>query len=75
MQEVFQSIEQLERIIESMQVAMTANHALLSNRLYHHQQLPLERAHPGSRPPTPSASPDNTHTGDPLSQPEGHQRN
>ncbi len=45
MQEVFQSIEQLERIIESMQVAMTANHALLSNRLFHHQQLPLERAH------------------------------
>ena len=74
MQEVFQSIEQLERIIESMQVAMTANHALLSNRLYHHQQLPLERAHPGSRPPTPSASPDNTHTGDPLSQSEEHKR-
>src|SRR5713101_6988606 len=47
MQEVFQSIEQLGRLIESMQVAMTANHALLSNRLYHHQQLPLERAHPG----------------------------
>ena len=46
MQEVFLSIEQLERIIESMQVAMTANHALLSNRLFHHQQLPLERAHP-----------------------------
>ncbi|MHB8597699.1 MAG: hypothetical protein ACYDER_12915 [Ktedonobacteraceae bacterium] len=45
-QDVFQSIEQLERIIESMQVAMTANHALLSNRLFHHQQLPLERAHP-----------------------------
>ncbi len=45
MQEVFQSIEQLGRLIESMQVAMTANHALLSNRLYHHQQLPLERAH------------------------------
>jgi hypothetical protein len=45
-QEVFQSIEQLERIIESMQVAMTANHSLLSNRLFHHQQLPLERAHP-----------------------------
>lgn len=45
-QAVFQSIEQLERIIESMQVAMTANHALLSNRLFHHQQLPLERAHP-----------------------------
>ncbi|TMC89625.1 MAG: hypothetical protein E6J10_00965 [Chloroflexi bacterium] len=45
MQEVFQSIEQLGRLIESMQVAMTANNALLSNRLYHHQQLPLERAH------------------------------
>src|SRR5579885_3691669 len=46
MQEVFTSIEQLERIIESMQVAMTNNHALLANRLFHHQQLPLERAHP-----------------------------
>ena len=46
-QEVLHSIEHLERIIESMQVAMTANHTLLSNRLYHHQQLPLERAHPG----------------------------
>jgi len=43
--DVFRSIEQLERIIESMQVAMTANHALLSNRLYHHLQLPPERAH------------------------------
>ncbi|HLX40215.1 MAG TPA: hypothetical protein VKR42_06760 [Ktedonobacteraceae bacterium] len=52
MHEVFQSIEQLERIIESMQVAMTTNHALLSNRLYHHQLLPLERAHPGSSMPT-----------------------
>ncbi len=48
-QDMFTSIEQLERIIESMQVAMTANHALLSNRLYHHQQLPLERAHPTSQ--------------------------
>jgi hypothetical protein len=47
MQEVFQSIEQLEHLIESMQVAVTTNQALLSNRLYHHQQLPLERAHPG----------------------------
>jgi hypothetical protein len=28
-----------------MQVVMTSNHALLSNRLYHHQQLPFERAH------------------------------
>jgi hypothetical protein len=45
-QEVLHGIEHLERIIESMQVAMTSNHALLSNRLYHHQQLPLERAHP-----------------------------
>ena len=55
-QEVFQSIEQLERLIESMQVAMTSNHALLSNRLYHHQQLPLERAHPGSQPHSQSLS-------------------
>lgn len=45
-QEVLAGIEQLERVMESMQVAMSANHALLSNRLYHHQQLPLERAHP-----------------------------
>jgi hypothetical protein len=45
-QEMLAGIEHLERIMESMQVAMTANHALLSNRLYHHQQLPLERAHP-----------------------------
>ncbi|HEX9130844.1 MAG TPA: hypothetical protein VF844_00985 [Ktedonobacteraceae bacterium] len=45
-QEVLHGIEHLERIIESMQVAMTSNHALLSNRLFHHQQLPLERAHP-----------------------------
>jgi len=56
MQEVFQSIEQLERMIESLQVAMTSNHALLSNRLYRHQQLPLERAHgaglPQSQPPS-----------------------
>lgn len=48
-QEVLQGIDHLERIIESMQVAMTSNHALLSNRLYHHQQLPLERAHPSNR--------------------------
>jgi hypothetical protein len=44
--EVLSGIEHLERVMESMQVAMSANHALLSNRLYHHQQLPLERAHP-----------------------------
>jgi hypothetical protein len=48
-QEVLHGIEHLERIIESMQVAMTANHGLLSNRLFHHQQLPLERAHPGGQ--------------------------
>ncbi|GAC1453674.1 MAG: hypothetical protein PVSMB2_01020 [Ktedonobacteraceae bacterium] len=42
-------IERLELILESMQVAMTSNHALLSNRMYHHQQLPLERAHPASQ--------------------------
>jgi len=57
-QDVFTSIEQLERIIESMQVAMTANHALLSNRLYHHQHLPLERAHPGSQ----TSGTNNTHS-------------
>ena len=45
-QDVLTGIEHLERVMESMQVAMSANHALLSNRLYHHQQLPLERAHP-----------------------------
>jgi hypothetical protein len=49
-QEVLHGIEHLERIIESMQVAMTSNHALLSNRLFHHQQLPLERAHPRIMP-------------------------
>jgi len=43
--DVFTSIEQLEHLVESLQVAMTANHTLLSNRLYHHQHLPLERAH------------------------------
>ncbi|HEU5377271.1 MAG TPA: hypothetical protein VFV38_17720 [Ktedonobacteraceae bacterium] len=48
-QEMLAGIEHLDRVMESMQVAMTANHALLSNRLYHHQQLPLERAHPMSR--------------------------
>jgi len=71
MQEVFQSIEQLERIIESMQVAMTSNHALLSNRLYHHQQLPLERAHTSTSAPatTHSTHPNgtNTNTNSPLS--------
>lgn len=59
MQDVFSSLERLEHIIESMQVAMTTNHSLLSNRLYHHQQLPLERAHAGGQraatSPTPPA--------------------
>jgi len=54
--EVFASIEQLERIVESMQVAMAANQALLSNRLYHHQQLPQERAHPVEKAPIPRIS-------------------
>ncbi|WP_376795714.1 hypothetical protein [Thermogemmatispora sp.] len=57
-QQVFQSIERLEQLVESLQVAMTANHALLSNRLYHHQHLPLERAHPSSHQShSPSARP------------------
>jgi hypothetical protein len=51
-QDIFASIEQLEHIVESMQVAMNANHTLLSNRLYHHQRLPFERAHPGGRATT-----------------------
>lgn len=51
MHDVFRSIEQLERLIESMQVAMATNSSLISNRLYYHQQLPLERAHPGSQLP------------------------
>ena len=54
-QEMLAGIEHLDRVMESMQVAMTANHALLSNRLYHHQQLPLERAHPVGRPQVTSA--------------------
>ncbi len=53
-QDVFTSVEQLEHIIKSLQVAMTANHTLLSNRLYHHQHLPLERAHPIPPPVLPA---------------------
>lgn len=45
-QDTTKNIERLEHLIEAMQVAMTANSSLISNRLYHHQQLPLERAHP-----------------------------
>jgi hypothetical protein len=46
MQDILTSINQLERIVESMQVVMSANSTLISNRLYHHQSLPTERAHP-----------------------------
>lgn len=73
LQEVFQSIEQLERIIESMQVAMTANHAMLSNRLYHHQQLSMERAHSNNNaassvaPPARLAHPNTTNIDNPSS--------
>ncbi len=65
LQDVLGGIEHLERVIESMQVVMTTNHALLSNRLYHHQQLPLERAHPSSRPRTTPVN----GVADPLSLP------
>ncbi len=59
-QEVLHGIEHLERIIESMQVVMTSNHALLSNRLFHHQQLPLERAHPADDHTRPMPNGSNT---------------
>jgi len=69
MQDVFTSIEQLEHLIESMQVAMTNNSALLANRLYHHQQLPLERAHPSRQEDSASLhSSDKENT--PMSLPE-----
>jgi hypothetical protein len=45
-EDIVTSINQLERIVESMQVAMAANSTLISNRLSHHQRLPMERAHP-----------------------------
>src|SRR5579883_2202791 len=47
LRDVFTSLEQLEQLVESMQVTMTANHALLSNRLYRHRQLSCDQAHPG----------------------------
>jgi ribosomal protein L21E len=46
LRDVVTSLEQLEQLVESMQVTMTANHALLSNRLYRHRQLSCEQAHP-----------------------------
>jgi hypothetical protein len=67
-QEVLHGIEHLERIVESLQVAMTANNALLSNRLYHHQQLPLERAHPSNQTRIPA----NNSTQNPLPQATEH---
>jgi hypothetical protein len=41
-----QAVEQLERLVESMQVALVANDTFLANRLSLHQQLPSEQAHP-----------------------------
>ena len=46
MQDILTSVSQLERIVESMQVAMTANSTLLFERLHRHQRQPLVRAHP-----------------------------
>lgn len=68
-QDVFTSVEQLERIVESMQVAMNANNALLSNRLYHHQQLPHERAHPSHATATSLSEADAEDTTNQLPQP------
>jgi hypothetical protein len=45
-QSILQSIGHMEHLMESMQVAITSNTSLISNRLYHHQRLPLEQAHP-----------------------------
>jgi hypothetical protein len=50
-QEIVRGIEHLERVIESLQVVMTANHALLSDRIYSHQQQPIEHAHPTANLP------------------------
>ncbi|MDQ6662500.1 MAG: hypothetical protein M3Z24_16240 [Chloroflexota bacterium] len=72
MHDVFQCIEQLERIIDSMQVTMTANHALISNRLYHHQQQPPERAHPSNAPGRTPISPTNNRESDPASLVKEH---
>jgi hypothetical protein len=58
MQDMVASINQLERIVESMQVAMAANSTLISNRLSHHQRLPMERAHPSH----PSSFNEHEHT-------------
>ncbi len=57
-QDMFTSVEQLEHIVESLQIAMTANHTLLSNRLSHHQHLPLDRAHLAQPPVQPSGEND-----------------
>jgi hypothetical protein len=72
LQEVLHGIEHLERVIESLQVVMTANHALLSDRLYSHQQQPMERAHPAGRLSAHSASEplavDDTYAGSPAGE-------
>lgn len=47
--DLLRGVDHLERVIESLQVVMTANHALLSDRLYSHQQQPPERAHAAGR--------------------------
>lgn len=70
-QDLVRGIEHLERVIESMQVVMTTNHALLSNRLYHHQQLPLERAHPAGHTDYARTTSVNG-VSDPLSLPGEH---
>jgi hypothetical protein len=72
LQEVLHGIEHLERVIESLQVVMTANHALLSDRLYSHQQQPVERAHPVGRWQSRAASgppaEDNNYAGSPAGE-------
>jgi hypothetical protein len=62
---VFTSIEQLEHVMEALQVTMTANHTLLSNRLSYHQHLPLERAHPSEGKSEDVASETNQPVADP----------
>jgi hypothetical protein len=54
-QDILQSIDHLEHLMESIQVAMTSNTSLISKNLYHNQQFPLERAHATniSQPPAP----------------------
>lgn len=62
MQDILKSIHQLEQIVESMQLAMAANSTLVSNRLYYHQRLPVEQAHPSRS--FPPAEPEHSKNGD-----------